>query len=267
MDVPTFFEPQKVTSDIYVLRSYFPVPGLGILPVNAFLLLAKEPVLVDTGLVPLSEAFLEALGTILDPTDLKWLWLTHTDQDHIGSLWPLIEAVPGFRIVTTFLAMGKMSLYRPLPPDRVYLLNPGQSLDVGDRRLMAIKPPTFDAPETTGFLDPGSQAFFCADCFGAVLSDPADSAAAISPSDLESGLKQWGTIDAPWVHMVPSGLFRDSLTGIRDFSPKWILSSHLPPAQDMTDRLLSLLATLPESDPFIGPDQKALEEMMSMQDG
>jgi hypothetical protein len=45
---------RKVTQDIEILPSYFPNPGLGLVPVNAFVLKAPEPVLVDGGLPPRS---------------------------------------------------------------------------------------------------------------------------------------------------------------------------------------------------------------------
>ena len=49
MDRPTTFAPFKAAPDIDVLPSFFPLPGLGMVPVNAFVLNATEPVLVDTG--------------------------------------------------------------------------------------------------------------------------------------------------------------------------------------------------------------------------
>jgi hypothetical protein len=36
--------------------------------------------------------------------------------------------------------------------DRVFLLNPGQSLDLGDRRVAAFRPPVYDSPATTGSM-------------------------------------------------------------------------------------------------------------------
>jgi flavorubredoxin len=87
MDKPTMFEPYRAAPDIDVLPSYFPIPGYGIVPINAFVLKAAEPVLVDTGLVLLSDEFLPQLSSVMDPEDLRWLWLTHDDMDHIGSLY------------------------------------------------------------------------------------------------------------------------------------------------------------------------------------
>jgi flavorubredoxin len=76
----------KAAPDIDVLTSSFAVPGFGLIPINAFVLHAAEPVLVDTGSVVESDEFLTVLRTVIDPSDLRYIWLTHTDFDHIGSL-------------------------------------------------------------------------------------------------------------------------------------------------------------------------------------
>ena len=263
MDKPTMFKPYPAGPEIDVLPSYFPIPILGMVPINAFVLHAAEPVLVDTGLVLLSDEFMAALSSIIDPGELRWLWLTHTDPDHIGSLHRLLEEAPRLRVITTFLALGKMSLFRPLPLERLYLLNPGQSLDVGDRTLTALRPPTYDAPETTGFYDPASAALFSADSFGALLTEPAASAAEIGPDDLRLGLRTWATVDSPWLHSLDPAKFTDTLNRLRNLAPTLILSSHLPAAQGMTDTLLDYLAETPAAPPFIGPDQPALEALLA----
>ena len=114
---------------------------------------ATEPVVVDTGLSLPGVGFLDALASVIDPADVRWIYLTHPDRDHTGGLFELLEAAPLAKVVTTFLSVGIMSTERPLPLDRLYLLNPGQSLDVGDRTLTAFRPPLFDSPSTTGFYD------------------------------------------------------------------------------------------------------------------
>jgi flavorubredoxin len=267
MDKPTMFEPYQVAPDTHVLPSYFPIPGLGIIPVNAFVIKATQPILVDTGLVPLSDEFMEKLSSVVNPENLKWLWLTHTDQDHIGSLQQVLERAPGLRVITTFLGLGKMSLFRPLPPERVYLLNPGQSIKAGEHTLTAFKPPIFDAPETTGFYDSKSAAFFSADCFGALMQEPAESAADIGAEKLREGLVAWATVDTPWLHMVDKNPFAECLNRVHSLSPKVILSHHLPVAHDMTADLLKYLAEVPATKPFVGPDQRAFESMFRKTEG
>jgi len=69
-----------------VITSNFPIPGFGVVPINAFVLHGSEPVLVDTGAAVERDEIMTALQSVIDPLDLRWIWLTHPDFDHIGSL-------------------------------------------------------------------------------------------------------------------------------------------------------------------------------------
>ena len=252
----------KAASDIEVLTSNFPIPGYGQVPINAFVIQGSEPILVDTGTVVESGEFMATLRSVIDPEDLRWIWLTHTDLDHIGSLHELLAMNPRIRVITTFLGVGIMSLSAPLPMDRVYLVNPGQKIAVGDRTLTAFKPPAFDNPSTTGFYDDKSGVLFSSDCFGALLSAIPQNAADLSDKDLREGQVFWATLDAPWLQKVDRRAFARELDHVRRMEPKMVLSSHLPAAPGhMTERLLASLAAAPEAQPFVGPDQAALEQM------
>jgi hypothetical protein len=45
--------------------------------------------------------------------------------------------------------------------------------------------------------------------------------------------------------------------------PAIILSTHLPPAVGRTSDFLQMLSAAPQADPFIGPDQQALEQLLA----
>jgi hypothetical protein len=49
---------------------------------------------------------------------------------------------------------------------------------------------------------------------------------------------------------------------LRSFAPSTILSTHLPPAIDMTDALLDTVRQMASIEPFVGPDQAALEALL-----
>lgn len=250
--------------DVDVLTTVVPIPGFGVIPVNAYVLHGPEPMLVDTGPMVEADGFMAALESVIDPTQLRWLWLSHTDFDHIGCLHRLLDAAPDLRVVTTFLGVGIMGLYAPLPLDRVHLLNPGQTLTVGQRTLRAFRPPAFDNPATTGFKDEASGIVFTSDCFGALLADVPPSAADLTDDELRTGQVFWATVDSPWLHRVEQGLLAEELDRITAMEPTVLLSSHLPPAPGaMVDRLVSSLATVPGADPFVGPDQPALEALLA----
>lgn len=250
--------------DIDVLTSPFPVPGFGLVPINAFVLHGKEPLLVDTGAVVERDEFMTALRAVIDPADLRWIWLSHTDFDHIGSLHTLLAENQQIRVITNFLGVGIMTLTAPLPMDRVYLVNPGQKVIVGERELLAIKPPAFDNPATTGFRDSKSGAFFSSDCFGALLSAVPDNAEDLSDEELRQGQVFWATVDSPWLHKVDTAAFARELNAIREMNASMVLSSHLPAAPGrMVDRLVASLEAAPTAEPFVGPDQAALEQMLA----
>lgn len=261
MQEPRMLDTHHSAPDTETLVSYMPVPGFGVIPINSFLIRSKQPVLVDTGLAPLRDSWFEMLSSRIDLDDIRWIWITHTDPDHVGNLKELLERAPQARLVTTYLGMGKLGMLG-IPVDRVYLLNPEQKLDVGDRELVAFAPPSFDAPETTGLYDGSTRTLFSADCFGALMEEPAEDAAEISREALSQGIRGWAVVDAPWLTMVDPQRFDAALRNVRDIGAETVLSSHLPAARGMTERLVTELRAARETPSFTGPDQAALEEMM-----
>lgn len=253
--------------DLTVLNDHLPVPTLGFLPVNAFVLHAAQPVVVDTGLSLPDRGFMDALGSVLDPKDVRWIWLTHPDRDHTGALFELLEAAPQARVVTTFLSAGIMSTGEPLPMDRLHLVNPGQSLDVGDRTLTAFRPPLFDSPATMGFFDPKSRTCVASDCFGAPMPSQeaaeGDDVRDVPADELRSAQLLWATVDSPWIHVADQEAYLRTVEPLRAMDPDVILSSHLPPVVEGTSTCLDMLAVAPMADPWVGPDQRALEEMLA----
>src|SRR5919201_4716442 len=252
--------------DVTVLNDHLEVPGLGFLPINAFVLHAAEPVVVDTGVGLPDRDFVASLAQVIDPSDVRWIWLTHPDRDHTGGLHALLEAAPQARVVTTFIGVGIMSTERPLPLDRIYLLNPGQTLTVGDHRLTGFRPPLFDNPATVGILDTRTGVCLSSDCFGAPVPTAdlaqAESIAAMPADDLRAAQLLWATVDSPWVHSVDSRKLADAFQLLRAVDPSWIFSSHLPPARGQRTTLLGNVLDAPNADAFVGPDQAALEAML-----
>jgi len=259
----------QVTDATTVLADSDEIPGLGHLPVNSFLIRAAEPLLVDTGLPRSRDEFLWHLWSVCDPDDLRWVWLTHPDRDHTGSLMQILDAAPRARLVTTFLGLGILSLEHTIPPERVFLLNPGQTLDLGDRTVRAFRPPLYDSPATTGLIDQRTGACFSSDCFGGPLASlelaQGDDVADVDPSDLHPAQRLWATVDSPWVSDVDRGRYAASVRELDAATAglPLVLSTHLPPARNRGDQLLSVLADAPDLPPFVGPDQAALEAMLA----
>lgn len=240
------------------------IGDLGCLTVNAYVLHGAEPILVEAGTVVGPDEFMAALRTVIDPADLRWLWLSHTDPDHIGSIPTLLDEAPRMRVITTFFGMGILNLFAPLPPDRVNFVNPGERLVLRDRTLTGVRPPAYDNPVSTGFRDDRTGVLFSSDSFGALLPEVPERADEIDPVVLREGQVRWATIDSPWLHDIDTASYARTLDGIRRLEPTMVLSGHLPPASgEMLDFMLDSLAAVPGADAFESPTQAVLEAMLA----
>lgn len=233
---PILLETRRLSEDVSIFPGYIPVPELGILPVNAFLLKGRAPMLVDTGVAAFGDDFMTALSNEIDLADLRWIWVSHTDADHVGNLQGVLDSAPNAEVITTFLGMGKMMMLG-LPVDRLHLIENDAPATFGDREILPIRPPYYDAPETLGFFDRTSRALFVADCFGAVLEEPAEETSAIADSQLAQGLVTWSAIDAPWLGHVDDQWLERTLRAVHCLQPELMISGHLPPARGDLGRI------------------------------
>jgi flavorubredoxin len=154
----------------------------------------------------------------------------------------------------------------PIPLDRLRVVNAGESVHVGDRTLLAIRPPLFDSPATTGFLDDRSGALVVSDCFGAPLPPgdaTATSVAEVDPATVAQGQLAWATVDMPWVRYVDEDVFARELDAVRRLQPTAVLSSHLPPVHDGVDDLLATMRRAPRAEPVAGTTQAELEALLA----
>ena len=244
----------QINSETTVFTSILPIPGVGVLPINAFLIKGEQPVLIDTGMFPEHDAFLEALGSVIDPKDIAWMWITHGDRDHTGALTTLLDLAPNARVATSFITVGILSTgSEPIPVERAYLVRDGSTLDIAG---------------TLGFYDPKQKLTISSDFLGAALptSDDAlaDDIASVVDDDVTAGQLLWGSADSPWVHSTDETKFASSLsTFAARGEMSTVLSTHLPPIRGNVDRHLKTLAMLPGAAPFVGPDQAALEAMLA----
>jgi hypothetical protein len=256
--------PYQAAPDVHVLPTFLPIPGVGVLGINAFVLHAQEPVLIDTGLAMDRDEFLAAVDSIVPLNELRWVWLTHDDADHTGNIEQVLERAPNAKLVTNGLGAMRMASWWPVPLNRVHAIRPGNELNVGDRTLRAVRPPLYDNPMSTGILDTSTGALFSVDSFGAILPEAAESTSEIPDDALSAGMVAWASFDSPWTQMVDRQQFGSVLDDVVRMQPSTILSSHLPAAGGhCTDRFIELLGTLPDVEPFLAPDHEDFGHMVA----
>ena len=142
---------------------------------NSLVIRAAEPVIVDTGMVTDRATFFEDVFSLVEPDDVRWIYLTHDDDDHSGNLTEALERCPNATVVMSWAARGRTCAAFGIPHDRVRAVDHGQGLDVGDRTLRAVRPPVYDNAYTRGVFDPTTRVYFAADAFCAPMpAEPVD---------------------------------------------------------------------------------------------
>ena len=132
--------------------------------------------LVDTGLAFESEQFVERLREVIDPAELRWIWLTHDDADHTGSLQQLMELAQCAARDERQVRNAHVDVW-PVPMEQALRpINPGERLQVGDRTSTAVRPPLFDNPMSIGVVRRQERHRLLVRAFGAIVPRPVERA-------------------------------------------------------------------------------------------
>jgi flavorubredoxin len=234
------------------------------LPVNSMLVRGSEPVIVDTGAPVHRRRWLEQVFSLVDPEDVRWIFVSHDDGDHVGGLADALAMCPTATVVTNFFATERMSLERSLPIKRLRWLEPGDSFLAGDRRMRLVLPPIFDGPTTRGLFDERTGVLWGVDSFAALTTgsvyhrdEVRDDLYVESFALLNSLVSPWHQ----WLDPVRYGRHVDSVAGLR---PDTVASAHGPLLSgdaigDAFDRVRAMAA----AHRVMPPGQSALDELVA----
>ena len=259
--------PQALGPDLHLLRlPTEPSPdddGL-VLPADALVWRDGEPLLVDTGGARSAASFWAQLEAVLDPVDLRWVFLSHDDADHTGNLATLLERCPAATVVTTQLLGRRLRASLELPLERCRWLNDGERADLGGRTVVALQPPAYDGPATRGLFDEATGTYWAADCFGVALPHPVADASQLDLDVWEHGTLAYHRLLAPWVLDVDRRRWHRAVDRLRSLAPRLILGAHgAPIRRPDVARALDLLDELPDQRAEPAPDQAVLERLLA----
>lgn len=163
----------EVADGIYRISSWLPgaAGGRG-LTVNQFLVLADEPLLFHTGLRSSFPATVAAVARLVPLDRLRWLSFGHVEADECGAMNDFLAAAPRLEVAAGALACRvSVDDLADRPPRR---LVPGEPLDLGGRRVVAV--PTPHAPhnqEAVVLYEETTATLLCGDLFTQLGRGPA----------------------------------------------------------------------------------------------
>jgi flavorubredoxin len=257
----------KVSDEAYVIPETLPALGVGKLPVNGMVLMGKEPMILDTLAFVHREVFLEEVFNIVEPEDVKWLFISHEDRDHSGSIMQVLERCPNAKLVTNFLGLAKLGEEFTIDPYRAHILNDGDSLDIGDRTITAIRPPLYDSSATCGIWDPKSEIYYAADCFGIVAEEVPHFIDEINEKDFEDQFFFFNRANHIWFEHVKERDLAAGAERIKALGARMIVSGHGPTERRNVDGMCDMIKRIHDMPPVELPNHEVYLELLAPKAG
>ncbi len=154
--------------------------------------------------------------------------LSHDDVDHTGNINALMAAAPNATLVANWFINERMAATLAVPPTRQRWLDDGEHLDVGDRRLYALRPPVYDSPTTRGLYDPATGVYWASDCFATPMPKPVAHVAEFDDDFWQAGLAMFAQYLSPWLDLVDGARYQRCVNSLASLQPVAIAGAHTP---------------------------------------
>lgn len=263
--IPTFnlLEPHQIAEETFVIPWALEAPPVGHFPMNSMVIRGAEPVLVDTGAPAVRVQWLEAAWSVVDPLDVKWVFLTHDDRDHAGNLLPVLAACPNATLLTTWFSIGRMAEEWETPINRCRFVNEGDTIDVGDRTLVAKRPPLYDNPTTRALFDTKTHVVWSVDTFATNLPAPIPDIGELTDDEFRDGQFFGGRLVSPWYTLLDVGKFRAVVDDFQRLGAEVVAGCHSPMLHGRrVAEAFDLLRQLPDVPPWQEFTQADLDSWM-----
>lgn len=265
----TRLAPTEIAPDTFVIHDHSGEgEGPVSIPLNSMVIRGAQPVVVDTGMKENREQFLADVFTLVDPHDVRWVFISHDDVDHTGNLNTLVESCPNATLVINWFMVERMGASLEVPPQRWRWLGDGEHLDVGDRRLHAVRPPIFDSPTTRGLFDPTTGVYWASDAFATPMLEPVRDVTTLDDEFWVDGMAMFNTYVSPWLALVDQHRYAATVDRVAELGPTVMAGCHTPtiPTSHVA-RALDVARRTPTMTVPAQPDQAVLDEIQRTLEG
>ena len=269
------FTPKQAAPDTYLIQEVQHALGQPLsVYINSAVILGTEPVIVDTGSLRNRTAWLGDVFGLVDPEDVRWVFLSHDDADHTANVGPVMEACPNATLVCSWALVERFANAYDFPLSRCRWVNHGDTFTAGDRTLVALRPPVYDSPTTRGLLDTKTGVYWAVDAFatpvpGGPGSSPPDHVKELDPEFWWAGMVMYGLHGlSPWLELVDSDRYMTTVREVQKHGMSTILSAHSPVIDGVfVDAAFDMVARLAGAQPPPCPDQSVLEALLGAGEG
>ncbi|MFN2569952.1 MAG: MBL fold metallo-hydrolase [Candidatus Dormibacteria bacterium] len=260
--------PQQIADGVFLIRQ---LQGEGHAPlcvyINSLVIDGEEPIIVDTGTHANHETWLDDVFGIVRPERVRWVVLSHDDPDHTGNLAEVLARCPNAVLVSSWLMADRMAGEINVPLTRMRWIVDGDNFQAGGRTIVALRPPTYDAPTTRGIFDTRTRVFWASDSLGTVVPHHVEQATDLDADAFRRGLVGFNRLLSPWAAIADPKLFSDRVQALQSLDAVAIASCHGPVLREAAlTQAYDLIRKLPAlmREPLLEvPGQAELEAMIA----
>lgn len=133
---------------------------------NSYFINAEKKAIVEVAKEKFSETYLAKLRSVINPGEIQYIILNHTEPDHSGSLRILLELAPSATVVGSGNAIRYLEDIVNVP-FKSLVVKDGDTLDLGNKTLRFISAPNLHWPDSIYTLLVEDKVLFSCDSFGA----------------------------------------------------------------------------------------------------
>ena len=259
----TRLAPTRIATDTFLVHDHH---GEGhapvMVPLNSMVIRSAEPVVVDTGMAENRDQFLADVFSIVDPEDIRWVFISHDDVDHTGNLNALMDAAPNATVVINWFMQERMGASLAVSPLRQRWVGDGELIDVGDRKLLTVRPPIFDSPTTRGLFDPTTGVYWTVDSFATPMLTPVRNVDELDTDFWLDGMATFNQYVSPWITLTDDAKFQATVDRVEALGACAMAGCHTPViGRPHVDRAIATTRLSPSATVAPQPDQDVLDQI------
>lgn len=133
---------------------------------NSYLIDAEKKAIVETAKEKFASEYIEKVKSVVNPSEIEYIILDHTEPDHSGSLGKLLEIAPNATVVGSGNAIRYLQDMFPIDFKHL-IVKDGDELNLGNKTLKFIAAPNLHWPDSIYTYLVEDKVLFTCDSFGA----------------------------------------------------------------------------------------------------
>jgi flavorubredoxin len=149
--------------ETHLFESLWPIPkGVSY---NAYMIVDEKVALIDTVKFTVTSPYLDKIEKLMNGKKIDYLVINHMEPDHSGSIKAIISKYPDIKLIGNKKTVKFLDNFYGIT-DNIHIVEDGDEIDMGSRKLKFYLTPMVHWPETMMTYDTKDGILFSGDAFG-----------------------------------------------------------------------------------------------------